>query len=1529
VYDTVTRRVVGMVISITEPDRYGRLTETAFISPIETLRAVCPELRISDICPYQGLAAFTEADAEFFFGREKLVSKLVDHLRGNPRFLAVIGPSGSGKSSVVQAGLIPVLRQGEVPGSQDWHFLSFRPGDDPFAALVAAGLDTEGDDLKAKTQAFLRAHPGIRRLILFADQFEELFALCREPMQERFLEQLRALLESSLPVTLLLTLRADFYGHLLRKQALFDWLEVGQVNVSPMGLEELQAAVQKPALKLGLRFEPGLAKVIAEDAGRIDHPLPLLESALIQLWGKRRADGTLTHMAYESVGRVAGAISQWAEDTYSGLSSGDQTLSRHIFTRLLHYGEGDTADTRRRSTLSELATERREEEQVHQLVRRLASARLLVTGEETGTETVEIIHDSLLEQWIRLKQWIAEQREFHLWRQRLDERLREWQELKDSGALLRGAQLAEAEGWLADHRDDLNEAERDFVTKSAELQDQEVATRKQRQTLIGIFVAFVFIGGAYLLMLYGRQRNSAREARATAVVEANTRATAQAEAERSRSTAVAEAEVRATAQVQAENQAHVAQIRALSAQAQSILEQHPLRSLLLASEAVNLSRGDDEELYVLTAEQALRDALSTVGGRGLSSRESPIETVTFSPDGRWLATTERGETTVQLWDLAAPDPFAAPISLNSHEDDIAALVFSPDGRWLATTERGEATVQLWDLAAPDPFAAPIFLNSHEDDIAALVFSPDGRWLATTERGEATVQLWDLAAPDPFAASIFLSSHEAAIATLTFSPDGHWLAVTETESPIAWLWDLTAADFTVEPIVLHSHESGIESVVFSPDGVWLAIGSRDATVQLWDLREPNHITVPVVLYSHESTIKALTFSPDGNWLATGGNDAIIRMWDLTATNLTAAPLILQGHESTIETVTFSPDGRWLATSSEEAGLTSNSRVSNALLWNLSAEEFSGEPIVLSGHEGTVAALTFSPDGRWLLTRNRGAPARLWDLATADPAIESVAIPDREGEVSEVAFSSDGRWLATAGSYNEATVWLWDMKAENPIVEPMVLRGAKSPFRPLSFSPDGRWLAIGGGTVIRIWDLEAGPAAEPLVLRGCDYPIETAALSPDGNWLVTTGLGTSVAQLWDLTVTDPKAEHVALVDEDALDWTVAFSSDGRWLATTVSGNNIVRLWDLAAADPTAHPIILRGHESMITALAFSPDARWLATGGEDTTVRLWNLTAKELAADSLILHSYEQWINAVDFSPDGQWLAATEGGDTTLWLWDMSSAVPAAEPILLGGHEDEILDWAFSHDGRWLATGSRDGTAQLWHLASSNPVDEPMILQGHEGDVYEVVFGPDGRWLATAGRDNTARLWDLTASDPASEAIVLGGYEEGEVLRLNFSPDGRWLATGPTDIDAVIRRWGIAAQLWDLSAVVEFPAEPLVFQSYENSAIYMAFSPDGRWLATAGYGNIVRLWDLRAADPTAESLALRGHEGFISNIAFSSDGRWLVTKSNDAVRLWHLKLDDLVSLACRVAGRNLTHYEWRVYFPDREYNATCPNLPVLEY
>jgi len=427
VLDTVTRRVVGMVTAITVPDRYGRLAETAFITPTETLQAVCPALQVSDVCPYRSLDAFTEADAEFFFGRQRVVGRLLGSLRREPRFLAVLGPSGSGKSSLVQAGLIPQLRQGAVPGSDRWGVIVTRPADQPFHQLEAGGLAGASEDLAGAVQAWLDRHPEQARLVLVVDQFEELLVTCPEELRRAFVAQLTDLLEAALPVTVVLVMRNDFYSRLAQETPdLLAWLERGLVNVPPtLARDELKAIVEEPARTIGLAFEAGLVEAILEDAmesapegeGRAGRStiLPLLEFALTQLWERRR-DAVLTHETYGDIGGVTGGLTQWADRAFYGLEEEQQRLAQRVLTDLVHLGDESQGlpDSRRRRSLDALRRDEGEREVIHGVVQHLADARLLVTGRDLRSEqeTVELIHDALLREWGLLQGWLREDRRF-------------------------------------------------------------------------------------------------------------------------------------------------------------------------------------------------------------------------------------------------------------------------------------------------------------------------------------------------------------------------------------------------------------------------------------------------------------------------------------------------------------------------------------------------------------------------------------------------------------------------------------------------------------------------------------------------------------------------------------------------------------------------------------------------------------------------------------------------------------------------------------------------------------------------------------------------------------------------------------------------------------------------------------------------------------------------------------------------------------------------------------------------------------
>ncbi|MDB9460804.1 serine protease, partial [Dolichospermum circinale CS-545/17] len=447
VLDQNTNRVVGVIVERTSPDKgyeemstktekisfpvlTGRGIDTAFAIPSSVLCEVCPELKIEDICPYVGLSAFTEADEDYFHGRNKLITDLANNLRDYPYFLAVVGSSGSGKSSVVRAGLFAKLKENSVFGFENSRIIQFRPGNNPQESLVKAlQSEIEINNFWEEVEKYLDLPNLQNRTIIFIDQFEELFALCSPSIQKDFTEGLFNLINKSSLITLIITIRSDFYEP-LQNSCFGDWLKGGQVNVKSMTDEEVKSAITEPAKKVGLQLQPGLVELITRDIKNIMHFLPLLEFTLEQLWKEEHKNNYLTCPVYSHMGGVTVSLVQKAETTFNKLNQSERQLTRQIFTRLINYGSPGIPDTRLPPlSIAELEINSQENQDIHSLITKFANERLLVTSfdEKSRRETVEIIHDTLISNWKRLEDWVQEDRENLLLRQTIDQQALEWE----------------------------------------------------------------------------------------------------------------------------------------------------------------------------------------------------------------------------------------------------------------------------------------------------------------------------------------------------------------------------------------------------------------------------------------------------------------------------------------------------------------------------------------------------------------------------------------------------------------------------------------------------------------------------------------------------------------------------------------------------------------------------------------------------------------------------------------------------------------------------------------------------------------------------------------------------------------------------------------------------------------------------------------------------------------------------------------------------------------------------------------------
>jgi WD40 repeat protein len=1192
VFDVVTRRVVGMVEAfpiwrdgeqVVAGVPFRRHKDTNFAIPTEVLQIVCPALVVSDVCPYRSLDAFTEADAGFFFGRQEVVGRLLESLKREPRFLAVLGPSGSGKSSLVQAGLIPQLRSGAVPRSDRWDVIVTRPADHPFHRLEAQGLTGAGKGLVVAVQAWSDGHPEQVRLVLVVDQFEELLVTNLADLRGAFVAQLTELLEADLAVTVILVMRDDFYGRLGQEApTLLAWLERGLVNVPPtLSSGELRDIVEKPAGAVGLVFETGLVEAILDDAmestpkaeGRVGRSttLPLLEFALAQLW-ERRLDGVLTHEAYEAIGGVAGGLTQWADRAFHGLEKEERRLACRVLTDLVHLGDESQGlpDSGGRRSFEELCRSEGERETVHQVVRQLADARLLTTGRDlrSGQETVELIHDALLREWGLLQGWLGVDRRFLAWRQALEGRVKMWEgKGRDEGTLLRGALLAEAKDWLERRGAEIAETERDFIEASWEAHQKE-------------------------------------QERWKALYE------------------------------EAERQRQIALARQLAVQAQMVWDNTGtglVRSVLLAVESLR-------HHPTLEGDQVLRRGL------GLLPRpvtrmvhEGYVGVVAFSPDGRW-ATSGSGDGTVRVWEVAT----GREVAQMAHKEPALAVAFSPDGRWVTSGSR-DSTVRVWEAATGREVAR----MAHEDVVNVVAFSPDGQWVASgsddgtvrvweaatgrevaqmthewpvetvafspdgqwvgSGSGDCTARVWEMATGREMARMV----HEDPVLAVAFSPDGRWMVSGSMDGTVR-VWGAV----TWEEVARMTHGGAVLAVTPSPDGRWVASGSDDSTVRVWKVATGWE----VARMAHDGDVVAVVFSPDGRWVASGSMDNTVRVWE-AATGREVARVV--AHEEPVLAVAFSPDGRWVASGSDDHTVR---------VWEVAIERR-----VTRTDVGWVYAMAFSPDGQWVASGSMDNTARVWEATTG----REVARMEHGDDVRTVIFSSSGQWVASGSDDHTVRVWeavtgreVARMEHEDLVSavafspdEQWVASGSwdgtvrvweavtgrevasikhEGPVRAIIFSPDGQWVASGSSVVngldeVRVWDAATG---REVARMEHGSSLETVAFSPDGQWLASGSEGT--VRLWEVTTGEEVARTAA---HEGWVRAVVFSPNGRWMASG-GRDGTVRVWEAATGREAARMV----HGDEVNAVFFSPDGRWVKSGSMDGTVRVWLWRPEDLIAEA---------------------------------------------------------------------------------------------------------------------------------------------------------------------------------------------------------------------------------------------------------------------------------------------------------------------------
>ncbi|MGA5895019.1 hypothetical protein [Streptomyces venetus] len=1029
------------------------------------------------------------------------------------------------------------------------------------------------------------------RPVLIVDQFEEMFTLCPDEAERRaFVEVLHAVCspagpDDPAPAVVVLGIRADFYEQCLRYPELADALQHRHMVLGPLTTAELREAVTGPAKAVGLELEPGLAELIVREVSA-DGPrgahnagvLPLLSHALLATWQRRKA-GRLTLAGYRAAGGIQGAVAATAERAWSGLDPAARTAARLLLLRLVRLGE-DTQATRRRGTRRQLAAEATDPGKTEESLEALVRARLVTLD----AETVEITHEALLHAWPRLRDWIDEDRQGNLLRQRLEEDGRAWEESdRDTSLLYRGSRLEQAHGWAKSAGDTfLTRSAVEFLAASVRLRRRIIWISRGAVAAL-VALAILAVGSAVVAW---KQRDEAVFQQVLA------------QADRVRSTDP-------SLSAQLDLVAHRLRSDDEGANSRLIsIVNAPLATPLVGhTGAVYLTTFSPDGRTLATASYDRTVRLWNVAdprrpkplGKPLTGHTSWVSSAVFSPDGRTLASAG-DDGTIRLWDVTDPGhPRRLARSLTGHDGTIYLIAFSPDGRTLASVG-DDHTVRLWDVADPSrPRALGEPLTGHTTAVRSVAFSPDGRTLAAGG-DDGTIRLWDVTDPrHPARAGEPLTGHSATVHSVAFSPDGRTLASGSADNTVR-LWK-TADPRHPAPVgaPLTGHTGAVWSVAFSPDGSRLAAASADSTASLWKVGDPEHASqVGGPLAGSSGEMYALGFSPDGRTLATGAGDNTVRLWSLPTSDMTGRIGV------------FRPDGRVLATAGRDERIR---------LWDVRTPRRPvpmGEPF--RPGKGDVRSLAFSADGRTLVVVTGGRAVQLWNLDDPEhPVRYGTPVALRFRFADAVAYSPDGKVLAT--TYDDRTIQLWNVAdPSRPRRLGGPLSGHKGYVNSLVFSPDGRTLASGSadGTV-RLWNV-ADPGRAVLLgapLKGHLGAVNALAYSPDGHTLASGGDDNSV-RLWDITDPAKASGTASLKGHTEAVVSLTFNRDGRTLAS--GGNDgTVRLWNVS--DPARATAIGQSMSPDAKSggfLAFSPNSRLLGVSSGTDTIRLWDLDVDRAVA-----------------------------------------------------------------------------------------------------------------------------------------------------------------------------------------------------------------------------------------------------------------------------------------------------------------------------